>query len=260
MAAKQSKPNIVVAANWKMNPVTLHQAQQLFNDFKKQLTRADGVAVIVCPTHVHLPLLQKKYSGKTIRFGAQDAHYEKTGSHTGDVSPWMLKDLGVEYVILGHSERRAQGESDEVVNQKIHAALKAQRSPIVCIGEHKRDNSGAYLNDLKQQIEATFKDLPKSKLGKLTIAYEPIWAIGDNGDAISSEELEETILYIRKILAHLFPKQKAMRMPILYGGSVERDNAESLIADGSVNGFLVGHASRNPKEFAEIIHTAQRYA
>jgi triosephosphate isomerase len=260
MAAKRDKPGIVVAANWKMNPTTVHQAQQLFTDFKKHLKHTAGVTVIVCPTHIHLPLVQKKYSGKTIRFGSQDAHFEKTGSHTGDISPWMLRDMGIQYVILGHSERRAQWETDEIVNKKVEAALKAQLSPIVCIGEHKRDASGEYLTVLKRQIEATFKGLPENKLSKLTIAYEPIWAIGDNGDAISSEELEETILYIRKILAQLFPKQKAMKMPILYGGSVERDNAEALIAEGGVDGFLVGHASRNPKEFAEIIHTAQRYA
>lgn len=242
---------MLVVANWKMNPNTIDQAREIFKGTKEAAKDLKKTKVVVCPPFVYLSDLEKRNASKAI-LGAQDMFWEKTGSFTGEISSAMLKSES--YVILGHSERRELGETNEQVAKKISSAVKAGLSPILCIGEKERDVHGEYLHFLRKQIIESLGKLPKKFLGKLIIAYEPIWAIGKSDDqAMKPADIYETSLFIKKVLTELYEQKVAIMVPILYGGAVSYKNAREIIIQGKVSGLLVGHESLNVKRFADLL-------
>jgi len=247
----------LIVANWKLHPSSVSAAKKLFLDVKKALKGVRGVDVVVAPSHLYVEPLSHLALGKTITIGAQDVFWENKGSYTGEISPTQLRDLKISYCIVGHSERRRLGETDEMVARKIQALLKVHVHPILCVGELERDQHGNYLSFLERQIVSAFTDVPSTKAKNIIIAYEPLWAIGKSAkDAINSHSLHETILFIRKVLSHKYSNKVAFSVRILYGGSVEAENASGLLSDDLVGGALVGHASLKPTEFARIVRSA----
>lgn len=241
-------------ANWKMNPIELREAEALFEGIKSKASRMKNVHTVVCPTYVHLTQLAHSYKGKKVSFGSQDVYFEKEGSFTGNVSAYQVKNAGADYCIIGHSERRAAGETGEEQAKKIKAALHADLTPIFCFGEKMRDSEGHYLNELTQQLTHTLKDFTPTEIERIIFAYEPVWAIGRSAeDAMSSYEMHQTALYTRKIITECANEKVASGIRILYGGSVESTNAEDLIKNAHVDGFLVGHASLNATHFGNIL-------
>ncbi len=242
----------IVIANWKMNPETLGDARQLFGKTSKLAQKLKKTEVVVCPPFSYLSALQSK--SKKLSVGAQDVFYENIGAYTGEVSSSMLKSVGVSYVIIGHSERRALGETDLIVNRKIEAVLKGKMTPVICIGEANHDNHGNYLTFLREQIKNCFAGISKANLAKIIIAYEPIWAIGkDAKGAMDSRMLHETVLYIQKILSEQYGRAASQKARIIYGGSVDELNAHDLMKNGNVVGFLPGRASLTPSVFSAIL-------
>jgi len=243
------KPLIV--ANWKMNPQTLTEAKQLFNSVKKGLKNIKNacpglsrrVEVVICPPFVYLPQLQTT-NYKLLKLGAQDCSWKKKGAFTGEISPSMLKNLGCKYVIIGHSERRKLGETDEMINKKIKAALKIKLKPILCIGETEKERKEGKTSEvLRNQLKKALNNLTIKQFNNLTIAYEPVWAIG-TGNPCDPLEAKKALLFLR----NFFKKQL-----ILYGGSVNSKNAIPYIKKAQFQGFIIGGASLRAKEFIEIL-------
>jgi triosephosphate isomerase len=240
------KPLIV--ANWKMNPQTMTEAELLFNLIQRGIKKSKNVEVVICPPFLYISNLKSQKSN--LKLGAQDVFWERKGAYTGEVSPMMLKDLGCQYVIIGHSERRKYfGETEEMVNKKIKAALRAKLKPILCIGETKEEKrEGKTLGVLRIQIKKALKNLTIKELNNLIIAYEPLWAIG-RGTPCDPKEAKEVLLFLRKIFKKLL---------FLYGGSVNSKNAADYLKKAGFNGLLVGGASLSPREFIEIVRAVSR--
>lgn len=261
VASETAARKFYVIANWKMNPATAMRADALFDEVNKRSRRLKHTKIVICSPFLYLDRLKSRYSGKKIAFGAQTCFAEEHGPFTGEVSAPMIKSVGAEYVILGHSERRAMGETDEDIRVRADIALSSNLTPIICIGEDARDDEGEYLGVIKNQIHAIFYGMSRDWLRRVIIAYEPIWAIGKTGkDAVTAHGLHETGMYIRKILAEMFDKPIAIEQRILYGGSVKAENAAALIDGTQVEGFLVGSASLDADEFLEITEAVENYA
>lgn len=252
---------ILIVANWKCNPPTLRQARQLFGSVKKGLSNSKNkkVEVVICPPFPFI--LNIKSEILNLKLGAQNCFWEKRGAFTGEVSPQMLKDLGCQYVILGHSERRRYfGETDEQINKKVKAALSANLKPILCMGENQEQRSQGKTKELleEQLISALKLDLKlKTKILNLAVAYEPLWAIG-TGRACPPKEVQSVNLLLRKILSRKFGAEKAEKIRILYGGSVNSKNAVPYIKEAGSQGLLIGGASLKAKEFLAVIRKLNR--
>jgi triosephosphate isomerase (TIM) len=243
----------LIIGNWKMNPQTDTLAKRLGSEIKKAIGRHDGITVVIAPPHPFLSILSSvRGGGKSFMLGAQDVHPERLGAHTGEVSLPMLQCFDVQYVIVGHSERRKAGESEEEIQKKIQAIIKAGLDAVLCVGEVHRDHAAQYLTDIEEQIRTACAGLTKAKLSRLTIAYEPVWAIG-TGETATPADVHEMRLFIEKTLSDLYGRNFAQKVRILYGGSVNDKNAAELMRDGMVDGFLVGGASLNAKEFSGIV-------
>lgn len=248
----------IVIANWKMNPVSLTEAKKLFTETKRKAGALKKTQVVVCSPFVFLSSLIVK-KNKKFFLGSQNSFWIPSGAYTGEVSSEMLKSLGVSHVIVGHSERRGMGETDEMVSKKIASLTKLQIVPVLCIGERERDTHGEYLAILSKQIKASLSGVQKKDVKNIVIAYEPIWAIGKTAEeAMNPHKLHEMVLYIRKVLTEIYGRDIAQSVQIIYGGSVESKNAQALMKDGNVSGFLVGHASLSAKGFGEIITAAEK--
>lgn len=249
----------LVIGNWKLNPATAQKTQTLLRDIKKAIPKKNSVAHVAVATPA--PFIQEaaKLLKKTrLAIGAQDVSHEEAGAFTGEVAVSMLKSLGVTYIIAGHSERRALGESDERVAQKAAVILKAGLTAVVCIGEKKRDVQGDYFGVVETQLRAILKSVPASALGRLVVAYEPIWAIG-TGKHATPEDVQEMKLFIQKVIADAIQRNAVAKVRVLYGGSVNKDNAEELLQIGKADGFLVGGASLKASEFSSIVAIADAY-
>jgi triosephosphate isomerase len=254
----------LIVANWKMNPQSLAEAMELFNSVKNWVKKYSNVlkniGIIICPPFVYLSNIissNLQHSTLNIFFGAQDLFWEEKGAFTGEISPKMLKNLGVEYVIIGHSERRQiLGESDEMINKKLKTAIKAKLKPILCIGETAEERKKRKtFKILESQLAKALSNLTTQSLNHLILAYEPVWAIG-TGNPCKPEEAKEVLIFLKKInqsLSHLVTQP-----PILYGGSVNSKIAKSYLEVG-FDGLLVGSASLISKEFIEIIKSSIRY-
>lgn len=243
---------MIIIGNWKAYVERGDAARQLVTRAKKIATET-RVKIVLAPPTPFLGLLAARNISK-VSFGGQDISAVITGAHTGEVTAEMLAELGADYVILGHSERRTMGESLELISEKVRRAIATGLTPILCVGERERDSAGRYLAYVREEIASALEPLPPKERSKVIIAYEPIWAIGKKAkDAITPTDLAEMVLYIRKILAELLPGRTSVHAKVVYGGSVESGNARDLAATSSIDGFLVGHASVDAKEFAALV-------
>lgn len=244
----------LIVANWKMNPVSLKEAKRLFALTKKAASNLHNVKTIIAPPFPYLTPFRS--IGHSVGLAAQDVSWEERGSYTGEVSSLMLRDLGVEYVIVGHSERREHvGETAALIRKKTFSALEAHLNVILCVGEKKRDSEGVYLRFIKQELKAALHGLRREYARNLIIAYEPIWAIGTKKPA-QPEDAFEMVLFIQKVLSHLFSQKVASRIKIIYGGSVAPDNTLEFLLRGHVQGLLVGGESLKPARFKKILEAA----
>lgn len=247
------KPKILVVANWKMSPESRAAAKAIFALGNRVAKRLSRIALVMCPPALFFGLF-KKPSARNISLGVQDVFWEEDGPHTGENSPQAAKESGAAFAIAGHSERRALGETDAEVAKKIAAAVRAGLTAILCVGEASRDASGAYFEFLKNQLRASLAGLRASDLKSLAVAYEPLWAIGKSyKDAMEPRAVHETSLFIRKVLTDMFGSAAAFRVPILYGGSVDFENAPGIVSGGAVAGILVGRQSLDAEGFPKLL-------
>ncbi len=240
----------LVVGNWKMNPQSLEEAKKLASTVKRGMAKVRRTNVVLCPPFVYLSALASIPKG-SLFLGAQNTNHEMLGSFTGEVSYSQLYQFGVRFVIIGHSERRKMGETDELVNKKLKSVVNSGMTAIVCVGESVRDGNGDYLNFIKQQLVFALKDVPRKLIDRVVVAYEPIWAIGAK-EAMSSRDLHEMSIFIKKVLKDSFGIV-ADNLRILYGGSVDRVNADRLVSEGNVSGLLIGRESLKAEGFMEII-------
>lgn len=249
----------IVVANWKMNPETLEEAVVLFNKIKRAAVKLRKVQTIICPPAVFIERLSRKAAGAKLAIGAQDCFWLASGPYTGEISPVQLKSLGVDWVILGHSSRRALGETDLIINKKVRAALKAGLRVILCLGERERDGGGSYLRFIQTQLQKDLSGVDRELLAKLTLAYEPVWAIsstvGSRPD--SPEDYHQMSIYLRKLISDRFGPEAGRKAKVIYGGTVDQKNAREFLVEGRAEGFLVGRASLNPPAFKEILEIAE---
>lgn len=254
MATK--KQELLIVGNWKMNPSTLGNARKLFLDVRERMgKRAADVQVVVAPPVPYIGVFRELSPTGRIALGAQDVSREEAGAHTGEMGASMLKSVGVSHVIVGHSERRAAGETEEQIAAKLQQVLGAKLTAILCVGETKRDKQGAYFTTVETQLTAALQGVATSAAKHLVVAYEPVWAIGTGNDP-EPEQVEEMKLFIQKVLADRFGRAVIAKVRILYGGSVTPKNAEALLVEGKVDGLLIGGASLRARDFTEIIHIA----
>lgn len=244
----------VIAGNWKMN-MNLQESISLISGIKNGLgTLSSSVEVIVCPPYTSLETVQALVKDSSIKLGAQNMYFEESGAYTGEISASMLKSVGCEYVILGHSERRTIfGETDSTINKKIHKALASGLLPIFCIGETLAEREkGITFDVVKRQVVEGLKNIDAVSMKKTILAYEPVWAIG-TGKVASKEQAEEVHAFIRKVLTDLYSNELAEQIIIQYGGSVKPDNAAELLSQPNIDGALVGGACLKVDSFLGII-------
>ena len=241
----------IIAGNWKMNN-TAAQGVALVNELKPLVADAE-CDVVVCVPFTDIPAVSEVLKGSNIALGAQNVHFAEKGAYTGEISAAMLKEYGVKYVIIGHSERRQYfGETNETVNKRMHAALAAGLIPIVCVGESLEEReTGKTEQVLSVQIEEGLKGL--EDVSAIVIAYEPVWAIG-TGKTATAEQANETIGFIRKKCAEVFCPKCAEKVRIQYGGSMNAKNCKELMAMPEIDGGLIGGASLKAQDFSQIVH------
>lgn len=246
----------IIIANWKMNPSSYKEGMSLFKDIFLEVSKNKKVDIVFCPPYIYLKNF-REITKKNI-LGAQNVAQNKIGAYTGEISPLMLKDLNINYCIVGHSERREMGESNEDINKKIKLLLSLKMTPILCIGEKERDLEHKYLDFLKEELEESLKGINKNDLQKIIIAYEPIWAIGDKAVREATfSEFREIKIFIKKILHDYFKIKNLNEIKIIYGGSVDKNTIIPFLKEGESDGFLVGRASLDKKKFVEIIRLTE---
>lgn len=245
----------IIAGNWKMNN-DLNESISLVSEIKLLLTQKDNVEVIVCPPFTSLETVSALLKGSPIKLGAQNMYYEDSGAFTGEISAKMLKSVGCEYVILGHSERRTIFlESDEIINKKIKKAIAEKLKVIFCIGETLEEREKGITNSvLDSQLAKGLSGLTAEDMKNIIVAYEPVWAIG-TGKTASPAQAEEAHKFIREKIAKIFSDSVAEDIIIQYGGSVKPDNSKELMSQKNINGALVGGACLKAKSFIEIINS-----
>ncbi|MBQ3970837.1 MAG: triose-phosphate isomerase [Selenomonadaceae bacterium] len=244
----------IIAGNWKMNN-TIAAGKQLVKDLAPLVKDNSSVDIVVCPTATALAGVAEAVKGSNIHVGAQNVHWEKSGAFTGEISTEMLNEIGVEYCVLGHSERRDYfGETDEGVNKRAKAAFAAGITPIICCGESLEiREAGNYIDHVVKQINAALEGFSAADVAKLVIAYEPIWAIG-TGKTATFDQAEEVCKAIREAVAKKFDQAAADAIRIQYGGSVKPATIKDLMKQPNVDGALVGGASLKAKDFSEIVN------
>ena len=243
---------MIIAGNWKAYVEDAQRAKRLAASVKR-LTTETKHELVIAPSMLHLGMLAFRNKSK-VKFAAQDVSLSTGGAATGEISARMLSEMDIPYVIIGHSERRAMGETDAIISEKARHAHAHGVHPILCVGEHERDADAAYLGFVRAQISSVFEPLSQKERLATVIAYEPVWAIGKTAtEAITQSDLTEMILYIRKVLGDFLPGKAPARMPVLYGGSVEPENARALASGTGIDGFLIGRASTDAKQFRDIV-------
>jgi len=242
----------LIVANWKMNPNSLAEAKRLFSLIEKGIKNIKNVEVVICPPFIYLSSIKHQVS--SIKLGGQDCFWKEEGAFTGEVSAKMLKDLGCEYVIIGHSERRRYlNETNEMISKKLRAAISFKLKPIFCVGEtrqNKREEEG--LKVLNSQISRGLKNIRKKEAKNVIIAYEPVWAIGTGKSCDPNTVLTKNLL-IKGVIKKRYSPAISRKVRILYGGSVNSQNAKDFINIAKIDGLLVGGASLDPKEFVKIV-------
>lgn len=243
----------IIAGNWKMNK-TLSEATAFLEEVSNLIPKQDVIDTVVCTPALFLDQLVQAAKGTDVKIGAQNMHFEESGAFTGEISPIALADLGVSYVILGHSERREMfNETDEAVNKKAHAAFAHKLTPIVCCGETLEQREAGETNDfVGSQIEKGLAGLSDDQLKQAVIAYEPIWAIG-TGKSSSAQDANEVCAHIRSVVADKFSNEAAAAIRIQYGGSVKPENIKEYMAQPDIDGALVGGASLKSDSFLQLL-------
>lgn len=252
MADRKRLP--IIAGNWKMNK-TLSEARHLALEVKNgTLAVADQVEVVICPPFTALAGVAEVIKGSNVKLGAQNCHWENSGAFTGEISPIMLKEIGCEYVIVGHSERRQYfGETDEMVAKKAKALLGHGLRPIICVGERLEQREQGMTKDvIRSQVIGSLKGIESEEMLQTVIAYEPVWAIG-TGKTASPEQAQEVHAFIRNLLSDMYGLEVALKVRIQYGGSVKPSNIAALMAEADIDGALVGGASLDGTSFVEIV-------
>ncbi len=250
--------NTLIAGNWKMNN-DVYESLQLVESLKKLADNFDeNVDVLVCPAFTSLYAAKQALNGTNIKLGAQNMHFKANGAYTGEISPLMLKNMGVEYVIIGHSERRQFfNEVDETVNKKLMSAIEYDIIPILCVGETLEQRKNKKEKEtVKNQIVRAFENIEQLDAEKIIVAYEPIWAIGTGINA-THEQANEMASFIRTCISEIYDKVLSEKIIIQYGGSVKSDNAKEILSQTDIDGALVGGASLNAEEFLKIINYAK---
>ena len=248
----------IIAGNWKMNK-TLSETRAFAEELKPLIGKPKWCEVVLCVPSVNLQAAVRLFKESRVAIGAETCHYESHGAFTGEVSAEMLKEIGVKYVIIGHSERRQYyNETDFTVNKKVHAALEAGLYPIVCVGESLEQRElGVTMDLISYQVKAALSGVPADKMRHVVIAYEPIWAIG-TGKTATPEQAEEVCEHIRTVIRKLYGAKIARAISILYGGSMNEKNAFELLAQPDIDGGLIGGASLVPEKFVQIIEAANQ--
>lgn len=253
-----AKPKRLIIGNWKLYIDSPKAAKELFRATQNAARSAKRTHVIVCPQTPLLGLFASTITS-SVRLGAQDAFWDVEPKHTGVSSVYALRSLGVSHVILGHSEMRGIGETNQIVSLKTQTVIKYGLTAVVCIGESVRDARGDYLTHLEKQIRESLAGITRPKLSSVIIAYEPVWAIGKSADqAMTPVTLHETTLFIKKILVSMYGRTAGTAVRVIYGAAVEAKNAGLLVREGVVDGLLVGHASVDAQEFKEIIKSVDQ--
>ena len=248
----------VIAGNWKMN-MTATETRKFAEELKRIMPRAKWCDTVICVPGCNITAAVKAFKELRISVGAENLYFEEKGAYTGEISAAMLRDLGVKYVIVGHSERRQYfGETDTAVNRKVHAALDAGLSPIICVGESESQREMGVTQDwIALQVKTALYGVPAERLRRCIIAYEPIWAIG-TGKTATAQQAGEVCTHIRATIRGLYGARVARSVTIQYGGSMNPKNAQELLAQPDVDGGLIGGASLKPEQFVEIIHAANQ--
>ena len=244
----------MIAGNWKLHK-TLDEATALVSELMPAVAGNNQVEIVVAPVFTALHKVAEAIAGSNIKLAAQNCCAEPRGAFTGEVSPPLLKDVGCQYVIIGHSERRQLfGETDEAINRKAHAVAEAGLGTILCIGEtlDERDND-SMLDVLRRQVRLALRNLSTEQMAHVVIAYEPVWAIG-TGVTASNEQAQEAHAFVRALVGELYDQATADATRILYGGSVKPGNVDGLMAQPDVDGALVGGASLQATDFARIVN------
>ena len=246
----------IIAGNWKMNK-TPSEAVALVNEMKDKVAGAE-CDVVVCPTAVCLPGVIEAAKGSNIAVGAQNVHFKENGAYTGELAANMLTELGVKYVIIGHSERRQYfGETDETVNARTIAAVAAGLTPIVCVGESLAEREMGVTDDtVRRQTKIAFLNIDAKDAQNIIIAYEPVWAIG-TGKTATAEQADEVCGIIRETIKGLYGDDVAEKIRIQYGGSMNAKNAEELLSKPNIDGGLIGGASLKAEDFSIIVAAAK---
>lgn len=243
-----------------MNPATLARAEKIVVDIQKGLKGRSGASLIaITPPAVFLSELQQLSGSQKLTFAAQDVSTLPSGAYTGEIGVSMLRSIGVKSVIVGHSERRELGDNDEIVKAKLAQVIENKLTAILCVGERERDRSGDYFNTVEDQLTHALTGVAAADLKHVIVAYEPVWAIGTGKNA-TPEQAEEMRLFIQKVLSDIYGREDSEGVKIIYGGSVNSDNVENLLKVSQMDGFLVGSASLDAKEFVSIIKIADQYA
>jgi len=248
----------IIAANWKMN-MTVAETESFLRDFRLEVEDVNLVEIVICPPFTALAKLSELLGGsQKIRLGAQNFYYEKPGAYTGEISVQMLRELYVRYVIVGHSERRQIfGETNELINKKVLAALASELRPILCVGETLAEReAGKEKEILETQLRAGLAGVTAEQMLDIVIAYEPVWAIG-TGKTATAAQAQEAHAHTRAVLAELTDGATAAKVRIQYGGSVKPANAEELLHQPDIDGALVGGASLEVRSFAEIVKAGE---
>lgn len=246
----------IIIANWKMNPSSQEEALRLVKGILAQRL-SKNVRLIIAPPFVYLDLV-KKNCGKEIKLAAQNISWAERGAYTGEVSGLMVKNLGCDYVIIGHSDRRYKmGETDEMINLKLKTAFKVGLIPVLAVGEKESNND--IIKVLTRQVKSALEGIGVSEIGRLIIAYEPVWAISTSGTGMidTPDHAFSSALLIKKIIGNLYGSQWTADLPVLYGGSVTSENAYDFIAQSGISGALVGGASLELQDFIKIIKAAE---
>ena len=242
----------IIAGNWKMRK-TIAEALEFVNEVKDRVNN-DKVEAVICAPFTLLKDLKQATKGTNIKIGAQNMHFEEKGAFTGEISPLMLKELDMDYVVIGHSERRQYfNETDETVNKKVLKALEVGIDPILCVGETLEEREAGNTKDVcKVQVEKALENVSKEDLAKVVIAYEPVWAIG-TGKTATSEDANDVIAYIREVVANLYG-ELANEVRIQYGGSVKPSNVAEIMNQSDIDGALVGGASLEANDYVELVN------
>ena len=248
----------IIAGNWKMNK-TPSETKAFAEEFKALLPKTKWCDVVLCVPFVDVPAAVRAFKDSRVAVGAENLYFEKSGAFTGEVSADMLADLDVKYVIIGHSERRQYfGETDITVNKKVHAALEAGLSPIICVGESlEQREMGVTMELIAFQVKSALAGVPAEQMRRCVIAYEPIWAIG-TGKTATGEQAAEVCTFIRATIRAIYGARVARGVTIQYGGSMNPKNAAELLSHEDIDGGLIGGASLKPDQLMEIVHAANQ--